>query len=222
MKSEQKKNAGRSECGNAMIYILIALALFGALTVVLGRMNAQSDGANLDDEMAELRSMELITYISSAQKVTDEMMMTGTDVGSIDTVIPTGASYNTAPHYNKLFHPQGGGLLYQPDFAEDIRTDAAAGWYVQSNTNVEWTLSTADDLIISALHIAAGVCTSLNAKLGISTVPVLDNTLAHFFDPDGANADLMATNCANCDGFIALCVEDSTGEFGYYTILQSM
>ncbi len=204
-----------------MIYILIALALFGALTVMVGRLNTQGDSANLDDEMAELRTMELLSYMTTAQKVTDQMLMTGTDPGAIDTVIPTGASFNITPHYNKLYHPQGGGLTYRSEIQEDIRTNAAAGWYVQDGTNVGWTLSIAHDLIISALHISENVCTSLNEKLGLATPPVLNNTLAAFFDPGGSDLDLMAANCAACDGYLAACVEDSAGEFGYYLILQN-
>ncbi len=222
MKSEQKKNMKNKQRGNAMVYILVALALFGGLTVVLGRLNSQSDSANLDDEMAELRTMELLSYIGSAQKVTDQMIMTGTEVASIDTVLPTGASFNISPHYHKLFHPQGGGLLYQPAFAEDIETNASAGWYIQDSINIEWTESTANDLVLSALHVSSDVCTALNTKMGVSTPPVLDNTLANFFDPAGADADLMIANCANCEGYIALCVEDSAGEYGYYHILQGL
>ena len=37
-----------TERGNAMVYILIALALFGFLTVTMSRQSGQSDSRNLN------------------------------------------------------------------------------------------------------------------------------------------------------------------------------
>jgi len=66
-----------TERGNAMVYILIALALFGFLTVTMSRQSGQSDSRNLNRENIDLYVNNLIEYSAGAQQVIDLMLNIG-------------------------------------------------------------------------------------------------------------------------------------------------
>jgi len=50
------------EDGNAMIYVLLAIALFGILTATLSGQNNDADGQDIDDEQIEFYASELLEY----------------------------------------------------------------------------------------------------------------------------------------------------------------
>lgn len=208
--------------GNAMIYILIAIALIGFLTVTLNNQNEQADSQNIDDELAELYALELIEYAATAKSVIDQMEITGTNFNDFDFVNPTSATlFNTAPHIHKIFHPQGGGLTYKDTTTFPSGTFlSTAGWQFADTTDIEWTATTANDLIFTALDINQTVCEGINEKItGSSSIPPSTATLADLFTEGTASIDLTAINCAGCENYPSLCLEDSAGDYGFYNIM---
>lgn len=216
-----KKHRNRREQGNVMVYILIALALFGFLTMTLARQNVQSDGQNLNDENAILYTNELIEYVASAQAATDRMLMTVSTPDDLDFILPSNAAFDTSPNIHKVFHPTGGGLNYQSSFSEAIRNDATSGWYFQNNINVEWTPTTANDILLTAYFIPREVCAALNKKLiGDATIPVTANSHDDYFLLTGTT-DFDTTECAACEGIPSMCVENDTNDnYSFYTIIE--
>lgn len=206
-----------------MIYVLIGIALFGFLTVTMSRQNNQADGEDTDSETVALYANELIQYSASAQAVVEMMLSTGSEMNDLNFVIPTSGAYNTPPHGHKIFHPAGGGMNYQATFSSDIEdpTSGAPGWYVRSDSNVEWTESTLHDGLLSALGIKISVCRQLNKIItGSNTIPQLSGTLADFFQSGGSDFDIA--NCAACEGYPNLCVENAAGnEYGFYSIIAA-
>lgn len=217
-----KKSKKFAETGNAMVYVLIALALFGFLTITLSSQNDQADGQNLDDEQAEIYANELISYAAAAQQSIDMMLATGSEINNLNFVIPSDAAFNTAPHYNKVFHPQGGGLSYQNKFNSDIQNDATSQWGINNSTNVGWTPSTANDVIITAYFIRRDVCEVLNEKIiGSSTIPITSSPHDDYFLSTGT-INLDATECAACEGYPSLCVENDTNDnYSFYNIIAA-
>jgi len=208
--------------GNAMIYVLIAIALFGFLTMTLSRTNNEADGQDIDDEQAALYALELMEYAASAQSVVDMLITSGSEINDLDFVNPTSAGFNTPPHYHKVFHPQGGGLNYKPELNEAIQNGGASVWAINSNTHVEWTPSTANDAILTAYFLTRQICEIINEKLtGSSTIPVTASPHADYF-LDTGTTDLDATECAACDGQPALCVENDTNDnYSFYSIIAA-
>lgn len=205
-----------------MVYVLIAIALFGALTLTLSNQNNNADGQNLDDEKVELYANELIEYIASAQNVIDMMMATGTEVSELNFVNPTSTGFNTPPHQHKVFHPQGGGFNYQEKFNNEISGGVAHQWYIQNNLNVEWTKTTQNDVIMIAYNINPEICAELNKKItGSTTIPALSVALNDIFDPDNFTETAFDTgNCSDCDGHPSLCISNSVADtFGFYDII---
>lgn len=210
--------------GNAMIYVLIGIALIGFLTVTLTNQNQQSDSQNLDDELAELTALKFAEYAQTAKGVIDQMEMTGTTFGDFDFINPTSATpFNTAPHIHKIYHPQGGGFNYKDttSFTSGAFL-STTGWNFTNATNVEWTPSASTDIIFTALDISQSLCQNINKKItGSTSIPVSTATIATLFSEASASADLTTTNCASCEGYPSLCLEDSAGDYAYYNIIFS-
>jgi len=210
--------------GNAMVYILIAIALFGALTLTLSRQNDGADGQGISDEMAALYTNELIQYVASAQNVVDQMIFSGTDIGELNFVNPTSAGFNTGSNVHKVFHPQGGGLNYQEKFNSDIGVGTTYQWFVQNNLNIEWTETTANDVMIMAYNIKQNICEEINKKInGSATIPATTVDLEDIFDPDNATETAFdTTNCSDCEDYPSLCISnDAADTYGFYSILAT-
>jgi hypothetical protein len=219
------KNEGlpaSTESGNALIYVLIALTLFGFLTVTLARQNMQSENMDLIDERVELYVSEMIEYVASTQQAVDMMLTSGSSVAQLDFTLPEESDFNDDPVYQKVFHPQGGGLNYQRVPSEEILADPAeGGWLFQTGTNVQWSPSSAPDVIITTNNVRREICEKLNLEIkGDAAIPVLSGSAENYFDPGGANNDLAVSDCAECEGYSSLCVQESADNtFAFYNVI---
>ncbi len=211
--------------GNAMVYVLIALALFGFLTATLSRSNNQADEQDIDNEQAEFYALELMEYAASAQAVVDQMLFSGSEIDDLDFVIPSDAAFNTPPHHHKVYHPQGGGLSYKFEFPEELQVTGSSGWFHSKLSNIEWTPTTALDVSINALRIPKKICEIINKKItGNTTVPIMTATaLSRFFSETPPNVEFNTSDCPNCVGYTNLCVQTSgTNAFlGFYNIIAA-
>ena len=85
--------------GNVVIYLLIAVVLFAALTALVTR---SSDGdrltSNLDNDRAGLRAQELINYATAATQAVEQMRMAdpNLDPATIDFILPSATGFNNS------------------------------------------------------------------------------------------------------------------------------
>ena len=232
MRTKDKRFDRLYQSGNAMIYVLIALALFGALTLTLSEQNDQADSDDLNQELVELYAGNLIEYAASAQNVIDQMIITGSTIDNIDFINPSSAGFNTAPNIHKVYHPAGGGLNYKGDDYLDEYWEAATerGWQHMTGQNVEWTSTTATDIMFSFMDLDQAICESINETLtGSTAIPALDTgvDLDNIFNVTDAAAaeDFDAVDCATpaeCDGYPSLCVsDDGAANFVFYNIVAA-
>jgi len=221
-----------AERGNALVYVLIAIALFAALSMTLGRQTGTDEAGHLSDERAALHATDIINYAVQVKSAVDQMIFTGSEVDDLDFTLPTDAAFNTAPHIHKVYHPEGGGLTPAriPEGAIDQNiTDPPAGWYLGRFNNVEWTETTAMDVILVAYQIKADVCAKINEKVnGSATIPQMGDSIHETMIDDnnytGTNTDLTTDDagdiCPECDRVATLCVQNQAGTaYGYYTII---
>lgn len=219
-----------SQSGNIVIYILIAIALFGILTAVLTRLNEQSGNLSISEEQQALYANNLTAFSASAQNIIDQMVVSGSSLSDINFINPASAGFDTAPHYHKLYHPAGGGLN-MPASAPALFTGTAAmppaGWYIGRFNNVEWTPSSAPDIIVTAYQIDKAVCEAVNRRItGNTDIPALAGTgdiRTYLIDTDyhgEGNAPLTALICAGCENMPSLCVSNGTGtSWAFYSII---
>ena len=215
-----------------MVYVLIALALFGALTLTLSSQNDQADSDDLSEEQATILANDLIEHAASAQNVVNNMLMMGSDIDDINFVNPTSDDFNDEDnirHIHKVFHPYGGGLNFKfDDYVDAYWEDATRrGWRHMTVTNVEWTPTTATDIIYSFMDVDSAICEEINEIItGDSTIPAVTNADVNpLFREDStspAPENFTVAKCGACEGFPTLCVSNSTAaNYVFYNILAA-
>ena len=235
MKTKREHLFGKkSQAGNAMIYVLIAIVLFAALSMTLGRQTDTGEASDISDGKEELYATQIITYAAQAKSAIDQMQFSGTKIPTFDFTLPSQAGFNADPTITKVYHPDGGGLNpgTLPARAVDQNiADPVAGWYMGRFSNVEWTKTSAQDVILVAFQISERVCQKINEKVtGSTAIPQLTTSIRVVAIDDsiyagGTNTDFMTDpnnvpNCAACHHKGSLCVEDSAGgTYGFISVL---
>lgn len=217
-----------SQSGNAFVYILIAVILFGALSFMLSSGGDGGQSEELDYLKIQLRAEKMIKYATEVKSVLNRMEATGTHPDDLDFMLPSDGNFDTAPKYHKVYHSSGGGL-YTKELDETIKNQTVAspptGWYLGRFNNVEWTPTASEDVILTAYQIDSVICSEINKKiLGTSTIPVVGSAIdARLVDNSfggAANVDFEISNCAACEGKTMLCVENSAGDqWTFYSIV---
>lgn len=241
-KSEQKNTKWRSEAGNALIYVLIAIALFAALGFTLSRQTDTGEAGSLSNEKAELYATQLISYAAQARQVVDQMVFTSaTDPSEIDFTQPTDVTFDTGTLIHKIYHPQGGGLnpgTIPPAIIHQVTNDPAPGWYLGRFNNVDWTPLAAgntagaggaeapyEEVILTAFQISEQACGLINKKItGTNTIPSASAPLRTILIDEalhsGTNVEFTtdAGICPACENAASLCIEEG-GIYAFYSIL---
>lgn len=223
-KREQISTSNKTETGNILFYVLIAIVLFGALSFTVARQSRNSGAEQIDDAKVELYATQLISYARQVQSVIDQMTITGSDIDDLDFVKPGQSGFNSGSHIHKIYHPEGGGLLdatLAAGVVAQISTNPIAGWYLGRFNNVEWTDSANTDVILTAYQISRRVCEAINKKItGSATIPALSGSMRDFLVDTSTNNDLTAASCAACEGYISLCVKNSSQDaYSLYTVV---
>ena len=221
-----------SESGNVLFLILIAVALFAALSVATTSSNRSGTG-NSDDEVSLIDSSEIvqfanalenaITYLRVSRRcLAENISFEGAPFDGSDTdYINPSAPPDFSCH---VFHPKGGRVtkIIPPKGSNDGRAWA----YIEATVlgiGADQTTcgASCNELVIVLGGLKQNTCKKLNLRImGAETIPVQDdgnNYEANKFTgtfTDGAD---------NIDGGAAgrssLCTEDSTGVYYYYHTL---
>ncbi len=232
-KSEQKNVNDPirvAERGNALIYVLIVIVLFAALSFTLMRQGDDSQSSGLSDEKAELYATQIISYAAQARSAVQQMLFTAsTKVSELDFTTPNEANFDTGALIHKIYHPQGGGLtaatLHAPAISQTT-TDPQADWYFGEFNNVDWSKTAANDVILVAYQIAPKVCGLINKKVnGTTTIPTITapirNVMIDAAHHSGANVAFTTDTgeiCSECRNMASLCVQEG-GIYAFYTII---
>lgn len=231
-----------------MIYVLIAIVLFAALSLIVARQGNNSETGALDSERAEIAATQIIQTSMQLKQGVDQMLYSGSQPDtSQDPPLPAPSkalnfvtpddepAFSTAPNTHKVFHPAGGGLILQPIPPQAIRqvsNDPPARWYIGRFINVEWTNSTAEEVIMVAHQISEPVCRAINQKILGDPTPLAMTPNPRALLIDGsvyASANPLewtTADCADCEDVIAACVvgpSEVPGEniHSFYSIIVS-
>jgi hypothetical protein len=234
MKTNHEHFYPKSQRGNAMVYVLIAIVLFAALSMTLGRQTDTGEAAGLPEAKAEMYATQLIAYATAAKSSIEQMTFSGAKLDDLDFTLPSQAGFNNAPTSRKVYHPNGGGLNANPLPKEAIKqnlSDPVAGWYLGRFNNVEWTKTTAPEVVLVAYQINKKVCEEINkTATGSDVIPQLTDSIRETMIDDsfytgGSNVDLTTDPagspiCAACHNRSQICVEDQTpGTYAFYSVL---
>lgn len=233
MSKSQKSSPQKSaQAGNALVYVLVAIVLFAALSLTMGRQTDSSETSVLDDGQTELLAGQMIAYAAQVESAVNQMLFSGTREEDLNFIMPNATGFdsvNAADNIKKVYHPQGGGLTpaeLDPRAVGGTSATVDAGWYLGLFNNTEWTKSSANDVMLAAVQVSDQVCAKLNEKIsGDGNIPQITgpaNLFNLFVAPAvhgmGGAAHLTRTVCPDCDDYSSLCVRKG-GANVFYTIV---
>ena len=222
-----------SERGNAVIFILVALALFAALAYTFMR-SAQTGQGNMTAGQTKLAAQEIINHANSVAKTIDRLRQRGcseTEL-SLENVYDTAYHiYPAAPTQCRVYDPAGGNLtplkpdpawfndgeeviIYftQGDAIQDVGTTCGVGSCAELNMNI-W-------------EIKKELCDELNRQLGITFSSIPTSALwgcpynNGTYSCGGNSVNIGFTN-ANLRGRKAVCYSDNSFSYVFnYVLLE--
>lgn len=206
--------------GSVLLYILIAVALMAAVTYAVTRDTGGQDVTKLSESQHKLYAGELIAHSTAANMAVKQITQWGVNYDELLFDGPTDAGYATNTG-RQVYNPSGAGLAVfraQDDYFDENGT---TGWAWQGNVNVEWSSTTATDLIYSFINVATPICEQINLRLtGSTTIPTATVSFVDTFTETGNNDPFIASECADCEGVMSLCITDGTTN-AYYNIIGS-
>jgi hypothetical protein len=236
----QQQPNKQNESGNVLFLILIAVALFAALSYAVTQSTRSGSGTT-ERETVLLNSAGLTQYPTSLRTAVVRMILAGIDVGEVGFDAPSSGGFGGASAANQVFHPNGGGAVYQEAPIEVMAANMAPNWTFNGNFEIPQIGQDGaggNDVIAFLPGVTISVCRRLNEELGVPSgtatqtgVPDFDAVNADVSDvhvlgdafPTTANATI--TNASNdFDGQPAACFYDLNFDAGnpayiFYSVL---
>lgn len=185
------------EKGNVLFLILIAVALFAALSYAVTQ-SSRSGGSDASSETAAVNSASITQYPTGVRTAMLRMSIAGIPVDNIEFNAPTDFGNCTTPsgglaNGNCIFHPNGGGATHQAAPASAMASAAASPWYFNKNFAVPDIGSTADDMVAFLPGITEGLCRELNRRYSITGTPAFAPTSGSITQTIGGGAGYVPT-----------------------------
>jgi len=164
------QNTRQSEKGNVLFLILIAVALFAALSYVVTQ-STRSGGGSTEREKNILSSAQMTQYPTALRTSLIRQVLAGVAIENVKFNSP--GSFSPSVEV-EVFHPQGGGATYQAAPAELMAgTGGTQGvWTYNAEVYVPGIgIDTVggNDVIAFLPGVSDGVCRQVNEELGIDT-----------------------------------------------------
>lgn len=159
-----------TEQGNALFLILIAVALFAALSYAVTQSGR--GGGTIDKEQSMLNSAQIVQHTGSIRNAVMRMTLTGTDVASLR--FNSGVNTPCSAGENCVFAPEGGGVVWKDSAAEGI-------WQLSTvNFKVDGVGTATNDYLMQIPSLSQNTCEAINGAIGLSNNPVASNSGAWF------------------------------------------
>jgi|GEM_PF-555908 len=223
--------------GNALWFILIVVALFGALSATLIRNTGTVNQAG-DVEQARVRASSILRYTTSIETSIQKMMIEGMSESDLD-FSQLGTDYENANCTDdscKIFKTGGGGLPYR-NLSSVISSPTEQDWVVSAQNRIylagcDDADNTCTDLLLVAPNIPRMVCLQINEMQGIANIDgappqmgsfLIDEVFNGTYTGDISNDMIGGTNPASdapqVQGANAACVEADNMYYFYQLLL---
>ena len=168
------KHDRTSEKGNVLFLILIAVALFAALSYAV-TSSSRSGGGDANEETNLVSSASITQYPASIRTTLIRMIINGAGNDQL--------AFNPPPYTNldvaadnlnvAVFHPGGGGAVYSPASRDFMTSNNADGeWFFNARLeleNVGIAGAGGSDVIAYLPGITRAICEKINVELGVVT-----------------------------------------------------
>lgn len=216
-----------TESGNVLIYILIAVILFAALSFAFTQTQQGGQGAQstLSEGKASLSASQIIDFASDIDKAISQMQtLSNCEDTEISFDYASGndafsADYDHAGSRKacKVFNTAGGSMTYNKPRSE---------WFASSATDEDWAFNEAkidnvgtskNELLIHLRDVKEDICKKLNAELDVNdggSPPTNSNDLTQSLFVNGSFDNGNAA--AGITGETAGCVEQTSSNSGFH------
>ena len=174
------KNNRAGESGNVLFLILIAVALFAALSYAVTQ-STRSGSGDASGETNLINSAQLAQYPAGVRTAVVRMIIGGTAVESLGFDAPSEFDTVSDLDYN-VFHPTGGGAVFQNAPQDVLASQSGVDpadkgkWIFSSQYQIDGIGATdnaasgsyANDIIAFLPGVAQNVCKKLNDEVGIT------------------------------------------------------
>ncbi len=212
MSGKKMNNNRLGEAGNVLFLILIAVALFAALSYAVTQ-STRTGGGSGDNETALISSAQLTQYPASIRTAVVRMIIGGTDVGDLEFNTPTNFSNCETGTNNQfcVFHPNGGGATYASaptDMMSAGSGNTAGTWTFNAENQIDLagTSSGDDDPVAATADVIAflpgitlSLCQRINQELGLPSTPPVEtgiNVATQMVNSDGSSSAGICSVCA--------------------------
>ncbi len=192
-------NFSKNEKGNVLFLILIAVALFAALSYAV-TSSTRSSGGDASSETNLISSAQITQYPSAVSTAVVRMVIAGIDISEI--------RFNRPSEFDDLdsngigvFHPEGGAATYVPAPADIMVSGTAGQWAFNADLEVPdigLSGNNGNDIIAFLVGVKQSICRKINEEHGLGeTIPVLSSDLSaeyikRMYD-DGATDYVLST-----------------------------
>ena len=187
MKLLNKKDRS-GESGNVLFLILIAVALFAALSYAVTQ-STRSGGGSTEREQALLGSSAMTQYPTALRTSVIRMILSGVGAEQILFNAPSNSFGGETNTDALVFHPQGGGAVYQLGQSDVLDVGATGVWHF----NAQWEVpnigldgAAGADVIAFLPDVSNAVCVRVNEELGVNLTGCTQTTTGI---PDLATAE---------------------------------
>lgn len=170
---EQRQQTRMNEQGNVLFLILIAVALFAALSYAVTQ-STRSGGGSADKEKAVLSGASMTQYPASLRTTLIRMVLSGTGVESMRFNPPSELPGSNSDKTLYVFESDGGSALYIDAPAELMNNSTKGTWFFNTN----WALpqigtnaanQDGNEVIAFLPGIKSSVCKEVNKQFSINT-----------------------------------------------------
>ncbi len=174
-------SSDRSQHGNALWFILVAIVLLGALTVLLSRSGTSVNQSG-DVEQARIRAGQIMRWAKGIEVTLEQMKLRGISESNIsfenDVTATDYTNADCTTNDCKIFANGGGGQTY---LAPSLGMNDGSEWIFTGANNVgtvDYPIGTTEsragnDLILLLPDANETLCLQINRELGIGTSGML-------------------------------------------------
>lgn len=202
----------KSQSGNVLIIIFIAIALFSALSFTVADIMRTGDPQSIAREQSYLYADELLDYAQNLRLAVQDVRISNgcsdTDISFENNNVSGYAHAPAASDLCKIFHPAGGGMSYIPPNERIIDTAFSSqaahfykNWFFTGTTSISSLGTSEPDLITNVIYVRLSVCEAINDRAGIANPPP---TVTLSSAPARFNGSYSADNVLGAGADIAL------------------
>lgn len=236
----RRVNQRKGEQGNVLFLILIAVALFAALSYAVTQ-STRSGGGDASSETNLINSAQLTQYPASVRTAIVRMIINGTGVEQLEFNSPSDFGACTNGGENCVFHPAGGGATYV-EAPGDVMSDGSLGiWHYNAEfeiVNIGTSVpgdEAGNEVMAFLPGISQSVCNQINDRNNLGSTPVITADISADYETDMENGYTIpggetvlgtggeaGTDIDEFDGHPFGCFRNTTGTpatYVYYHVL---